>query len=381
MATPNYDINYNDKRFTQVNSDKNVALSNVEKTYGGMINNSDKYYKNLIEQSKKNAETQKKNQQANTDFAIEKIEQQKEQAKTDYVKEQSGAYVDWQKQSNQYGAESEKKAAGGFTGSGYSESSQVSMYNTYQNRVATARDLYNRSILNYNNAITEARLQNNSALAEIFAKANKEQLELALQGFQYKNQLIIDKANQKLKVDEMYYGRYQDVLKQINTENALAENVRQYNEKLAEEKRQYNETIALQKQEAANNQAYRNAQLALEREKFNYTKSQAAISKSSGSSSVKKKGSSSNAGKYSSSSRNKKQNANVKKTAVQGPPAINTYENAAKYLQSKGISGDGGLMTKSEWSRRKRSGSDRAEAAYSSYTDYLKAYVNWRIGK
>ena len=31
------------------------------------------------------------------------------------------------------------------------ESSKVSMYNTYQNRVATARDSYNRAVLNYNN--------------------------------------------------------------------------------------------------------------------------------------------------------------------------------------------------------------------------------------
>ena len=246
MST-NYDINYDDSRFTQVESDKNAALSDLEKTYAGMINNSDKYYDNQIQASKDWADKQSQLQQEKTDFAIEQIEQNKAQAKKDYTKEQSGAYVDWQKQSNQYGANAEQMAAGGMTNTGFSESSQVSMYNTYQNRVATARESYNLAIQNYNNSITEARLQNNSVLAEIAYEALQAQLKLSLEGFQYKNQLILEKTNKKTDLENQYYNRYQDVLKQINTENALAEEIRQYNEKMAEEKRQYNETLALQK--------------------------------------------------------------------------------------------------------------------------------------
>ena len=135
---PNYDVNYDDKRFAQVESDKKTALSDLEQTYAGMINNSDKYYQAQIDASKQWADKQTQLQQEQTDFAIEKIEQQKEQAKKDYTKEQSGAYVDWQKQSDQYGANAEQMAAQGLQNTGYSESSQVSMYNSYQNRVATA---------------------------------------------------------------------------------------------------------------------------------------------------------------------------------------------------------------------------------------------------
>ena len=246
MAT-NYDINYNDERFTQVESDKSTALSDLEKTYSGMINESDKYYQAQIDASKQWADKQSQLQQEQTDFAIEQIEQQKDQAKKDYTKEQSGAYVDWQKQSNQYGANSEEVAAGGMTNTGFAESSQVSMYNTYQNRVATARDSYNRAVLNYDNAIKDARLQNNSVLAEIAYEALQQQLELSLQGFQYKNTLLLEKANRKTELDNIYYGRYQDVLHQINTENAMAEDVRQFNEsmaleraKFAEDQRQFN---------------------------------------------------------------------------------------------------------------------------------------------
>ena len=253
MATkaPNYNVNYDDKRFTDVEADKNAALSDVEKTYSGMVNNSDAYYQAQIDASKQWASTQQQLQQAQTDSTIEKIEQQKDQAQKDYTKEQSGAYVDWQKQSNDYGVNAEKMAAAGLQNTGYSESSQVSMYNTYQNRVASARESYNLAVLNYNNAIKDAKLQNNAVLAEIAYEALQTQLELSLQGFQYKNQLILDQANKKLEVENMYYDRYQDVLNQINTENALAEEVRQYNlnydmqvKELNEQIRQFNEEIA-----------------------------------------------------------------------------------------------------------------------------------------
>lgn len=239
-----YDINYSDERFSQVAADKNVALSDLEQTYAGMINSADSYYNSQIEASKQWAEKQSALQQEQTDFAIEQIEQQKEQSRKDYIKEQSGAYTDWQKQSNKYGIKAEQQASAGLSGTGYSESSQVSMYNTYQNRVATAREAVNQAILHYNNAITEARLQNNAALAEIELKALQDQLELALEGFQYKNQLILDKANRKTEIENTYYNRYLDVLNQINQENSLAEEIRQYNASLAEDQRQFDLSLA-----------------------------------------------------------------------------------------------------------------------------------------
>lgn len=272
MST-NYDINYDDQRFAEVEADKKVALNEVEKTYGNMILDSDKYYQDQIDASKEWADKQSQLQQEQTDFAIEKIEQEKAQAKKDYTKEQSGAYVDWQKQSDQYGANAEQMASSGLAGSGYSESSQVSMYNTYQNRVTAARESYNQAVLSYNNAITEARLQNNSILAEIAYEALQKQLELSLQGFQYKNQLIIDKANKKTQLESEYYARYQDVLQQINTENALAEEVRQYNATLAQQQAQ----LAEQKRQF-------NAQLAEEKRQFNAKNSSdsSAITKETG---------------------------------------------------------------------------------------------------
>ena len=227
-GTPNYSVDANDPRLAGVNDEKSQALNDINNTYGGMVENTDKYYNDLKQSTQDWADKQAQIQQERTDFTIEQIEQEKAQANKDYQKEQSGAYVDWQKQSNAYGTEAEKMAASGLANSGFSESSQVSMYNTYQNRVATARESYNKAVLNYNNAIKDAQLQNNAALAEIAYNALQQQLTLSLEGFQYKNQLLTEWSDKKLAVDEMYWNKYTDILNQINTENALAEDVRQF---------------------------------------------------------------------------------------------------------------------------------------------------------
>lgn len=283
-------VNYDDKRFDQVQSDKNQAMTELEQTYAGMIGESDKYYQAQIDATKEWADKQQQIQQEQTDFAIQQVEQQKEQVHKDYIKEQSGAYVDWQKQSDQYGANAEQMAQGGMTNTGFSESSQVSMYNTYQNRVMTARESYNNAVLNYNNAIKDAQLQNSAVLAEIAFEALKTQLQLSLEGFQYKNTLILEQANKKVEMDNMYYQRYQDVLAQINQEKAMAEEIRQFNQnyqlqldQLSEQTRQfnmeYNESVRQFNEEIARLKKKDAEEYALQIQQLELQKQQAAEQK------------------------------------------------------------------------------------------------------
>ena len=60
MATkaPDYTVNYEDERFTNVEADKQDAMSELNKTYDGMINESDKYYQAQIDASKDWADKQ-----------------------------------------------------------------------------------------------------------------------------------------------------------------------------------------------------------------------------------------------------------------------------------------------------------------------------------
>lgn len=239
MAEPNFEIDKNDTRLTDVKAEEKTVTNDLQSQYDKMEGNLNTHYEDAIQDIKDYEKTQTKLQNERTDFELKKIEQQRDQAKKDYLKEQSASYVDWQKQSNQYGADAEQKASMGMTGTGYSESSQVSMYNTYQNRVATARASFDQAKLNYDNLATEARLQNSSALAEIAYNALKEQTALSIEWVTQKNQLLSDLTNKKMQVAQNYWQRYQAVIDQMNTENSLAEQVRQFNANLAEEQRQF----------------------------------------------------------------------------------------------------------------------------------------------
>lgn len=219
--TANYGVNYEDERFKDIEEEKDQALKDADELYAGMAEGASKFYQDQKDAVANWEAEQKANQQAQTDFAISQINQQKAQTEKDYKKEQSGAYADWQKESNRYGVNAEQMAAQGLANTGYSESSQVGMYNTYQNRVAAAREGYNRAVQNYENSIQQARMQNSSAMAEIAYQSLQQQLSISLEEVQHGNQLILDKADRKDSIEKDFYGRYQDVLEQINYENAM----------------------------------------------------------------------------------------------------------------------------------------------------------------
>ena len=235
-----YEINYEDQRFKDVEAEKQAALTENQETYDNMIKETEDFYKTQAGAVKEFGNQQSQLQQQQTDFAIEKIEQQKEQAHKDYLKEQSAAYVDYQKQVDPHGVNAEQMASMGMQRTGYSESSKVAMYTAYQNRVAVAREANKMAELNYDNMMKEAQLQNSSALAEIAFNTYQQEVELLMQGMNTKNQLLLDKANKKMEIDNIYENRWQNVLAQMNHENSLAEQIRQYNESMAEERRQFN---------------------------------------------------------------------------------------------------------------------------------------------
>lgn len=217
-ADGGYSVNYEDERFTNVTNEQAQKETELNQTYDNILNNSDQYYQNQIQASKDYANQQTELQQAQTDFAIGLIEQQKEQAQKDYTKEQKGAYVDYMRQTK---SNAQNMANSGLSNTGYSESSIVSMYNQYQSRVGTAKESLNNAILNYNNGIQQAILANNEKLAEIAYNALQTENQLNQQAFEYKNTVILEKQQALQQLNDTYYARYQDVLSQINSEIEL----------------------------------------------------------------------------------------------------------------------------------------------------------------
>lgn len=215
-------INYEDQRLEAVEQERQDALNKAQETYGGMIEKTNQLYQEQIDATKAWEEQQKQLQQKQTDFAIEQTQRQKEQAEKDYMKEQSAAYADWQKEKNSYGVAAEQMAEAGLAGSGYSESAQLSMYNTYQARVTAARESITQAVADFDAAMQAAVLQNDVAMAEIAFQALQQRMTLSLEGFQYENQLILALEDEKKAIEADYDSQWQTVLEQLYAEEAEA---------------------------------------------------------------------------------------------------------------------------------------------------------------
>lgn len=187
------------------------ALQNTEQIYDQLVSAADSTYKAQIDAANAFEKEQLKAMDQQTDFAIEEIRQNKAEAEKEYNREQSAAYADYKKQTDPYGVNAEHMASAGLSGSGYSESSKVAMYNAMQNRIASARDSIARVTANYNMAITEARAQNNVAKAKLAYETLVKTLELSLNGLQYKTNLMLEKQSSQKQ------NNYLDVLGQIQS--------------------------------------------------------------------------------------------------------------------------------------------------------------------
>lgn len=290
---PNETLNMQDSRLTTIESQRGQDIANTQAEYNQMIGNTDQFYQNQINAAQASADAQAKAQQASTEQQIKEINQQREKTERDYQKEQRGAYTDYQKQVNEYGVNAEVMAARGLSGTGYSESSQVSMYNAYQQRVATARQSLADSQQNYDNLIAQARLSNDTRQAEIAAELARQQAEYALQGFQYKNTLIESRQQQLNQLNSRYDARYNTMLGVMQNEiegrrqnyqtnvslitkakdyaqqdKEFEESQRRWQAEYDQKQRQYDRELALQREQLAFNRQKWQQEYALEKQRL-----------------------------------------------------------------------------------------------------------------
>ena len=260
---PNETVNYNDSRLTSVQAEQAQKEAEVKNDYNTRIDQTDSFYNNLNNTLENNAKTASDNIQAQTNQSISEINQQKAKAERDYQKEQRGAYQDYARGVNPYGINAENSARQGLGSSGYSESANVSMYNTWQNRVATARQTLADIQQNYDNLIAQARISNNTQLADIYAELAKQQAQNAIAGFQYKNTLIESREDRLQTLGTRYDNKYAQALAQINNEieqrrqnyNSSVSTVQNY-ENYLESQRQFNEKMAYQREQDEANRRF-----------------------------------------------------------------------------------------------------------------------------
>lgn len=227
-----------DPRYISIENEKKAAQDDLNKTYTGLQDERaalDAGQKDLINNW---TNTQQQAQEQQTQFLTDTINQQKGLAEKDYQKEAKASNTDYMRQVDAYGVNAETRAAQGLIGSGYEESSKVRMYNAYQNRVATARDGYNRAVMNYDNNIKEALMNKNVKMAEIAYMQLEKQMNLAIESFGYRDQVTRERMNMGLQLDNTYYNRTNDVYNKIMQEQQIAEDLRRYNQQFTYQQQQ-----------------------------------------------------------------------------------------------------------------------------------------------
>lgn len=167
------------------------SASQADAVYAGVAQDAQRLYAQEKAAVDSYAEEQKKLQQEAADLTLQQMEQQKAEAAEDYKKEQSAAYVDYQRQTAKHGVQAEQMASMGMAGTGYHETARMAAYNAYQGRVAVARESYTKLVADYNTAMAEAKLQNSSALAEIAYTALQSGLQLMRQDLETQQNIAL----------------------------------------------------------------------------------------------------------------------------------------------------------------------------------------------
>lgn len=280
VAKAAYEVDPNNEKLLDVKAEGADILRDSNAAYDTAIDNNNATSKELQGQIDANTNDLVKAQQAQSDLAIQGIKNDMAEAEKDYLKEQSAAYVDYQKQIDPYGINAERIASLGLSNSGYAESSKVAMYNQYQNRVAIAREAYTRATTDFKLGIAEAKAANSVALAEIRANALAQSLEIAMQFAMQNNSLLTEKARQQTAIRQQNFQNYMSVYDSIMQENALIEDVRQFNAQISEEKRQFNATMAENKRQFNVIQAVRAAAAKAKASGGGSSKKSASVKKS-----------------------------------------------------------------------------------------------------
>lgn len=263
-------VNYNDDRFLQLEEEKKNQLEQTNQQFDDLMNEREDLTNQQQDLINKWEQTQSSNLDQQLQFQKDLIEQQKQEAQKAYEQEAKSAYTDYRKETDAYGVSREQQVGAGMGNTGYSESSKVSMYNTYQNRLATSKQTMDKAYIEFDNAIREAQLTNDVTKAENALTALQQKVQIALEGFNYKSEQTQNKLNWQYQIGSDYYNRYQDVLNQINYENEQAEAIRQYNEQMDLQReqleyqkeqdriarQQWEKEYALAKQQTNNNNGY-----------------------------------------------------------------------------------------------------------------------------
>ena len=245
-----------EERYQKLANERQAAINQANQTYDNLLSQntaySDSVNKYLNDYQTKQNEIYDKQTQFNVDLQ----NQNKEEAEKEYKKEaiaSKNAYYDF---INPYGVQREIQAQNGLNNSGYAETTKSQAWTTQQNRTAQARATMNKAKLQFDNAIKEAYLNNDTLKAELALKILEQQQQEALRSFTYTSDVAQNRLANNQSLDSDYNNRYNTLYNQIQEEKARQEAIRQWEAEMQ-----------FQRDQAAQNQANWEKEYALSQAK------------------------------------------------------------------------------------------------------------------
>lgn len=293
-------IDNNDSRLTNIERERQEKISQSNAEYNKTINDVNNHYNNVNQALDQGYAKKEQAMNQQTQATIDNINTQKDRAERNYQNEQRGSYIDYRNAINPYGAQAELRASRGLANSGYSETYQSNAYNTWQNRVATAKQSLNDALVDYNAQITNARNTNSTALAELWSNVALQKAQNSLQGFQYKNTLIENRNQRETQLQQLYDTKYQNMYKNIsedlnrqisnyqygiNTLNEIRKNREKSNQWQAEydrQKEQYRKQLEIERARLSETRRHNQATESLQRQQLARARATASRRSSSG---------------------------------------------------------------------------------------------------
>lgn len=146
-----------------------------------------------------------------TEMNIAELERNKQEIDKDVDKTNKALYAEYRKASNPYGVVAENLASQGLGNSGYAETTQTNLYNTYQRNITdtlnNARDLK----ADFDFQISKARQTGDITLAQNALEIYNQKMQLLTQEYELKNNR-----------EQFLYQKEQNALSQSNWEKEWA---------------------------------------------------------------------------------------------------------------------------------------------------------------
>ena len=146
-----------------------------------------------------------------TQMNVDALERNKTEIDEQAKKTNQGLYTEYKKASNPYGVNVEQLYAKGLDDSGYAETTQTNLYNTYQKNVTDTINNAQKLKSDFDFQISQARQNGDITLAQN-----------ALQIYMQKMQLLTQEYELKNNREQYLYQKEQDALAQVNWEKEYA---------------------------------------------------------------------------------------------------------------------------------------------------------------